>query len=300
MPRATHPQARQKEAPRLRTGRTQTLRRQQLTTHHPPQKRWQQQHPQEVGRIMMSSRSLLTAQRARGFLAHKRTMPLAAVLIAALIPVAGCGSSDNGVASKPASQILAATRAAAVSASSVHIVGTSKVRQGPPLKLDASMSKQHAHAQFSAFALSIQTIRDGDTLYVKGNPAFNQRIESTQGVKVPSGKWLRGTSASLGQIGMLTEIDKELPVILGGSGPISKGAKVTIDGQPAITLKLTRKLYTGTLYVATTGQPYPLKLIKTGRETGQTTFSGWDDTTIATTPPANAVDISRLEHIKGH
>lgn len=41
-------------------------------------------------------------------------------------------------------------------------------------------------------------------------------------------------------------------------GTVSKGARVKLGGQPTITLKLTRKLYTGTLYAATTGQPYPL------------------------------------------
>jgi hypothetical protein len=222
-------------------------------------------------------------------------LPLALVLA---LPLVSCGSSDNGVASKQAGQILASARAAAQSASSVHMVASSKITHGGSLKLDGSLAKDQAHVQVSLFGMTMEVIRDGDTLYVKGNRQFDERLEVTLGVKVPSGKWLKGTTSSLGQIGSFTEIDRELPVILSGSGKVTKGAKVEIDGQPAITLKLTRKLYSGTLYVATTGEPYPLKLLKRGRETGQTTFTGWNDP-VSLTPPANAIEISQLQHVKG-
>jgi hypothetical protein len=225
----------------------------------------------------------------------------------ALLALAGCGSSsDNGVAAKPAGQILQATRSAAQNASSVHVLANSKVLSGRPLKLDASLAKNQGHAQVSFFGFNFQAIRDADTIYIKGNPAFDARLESTLGVKIPPRKWLKGTTSSLGQIASFTDPSKELPIILAGTGKTTKGTETKIHGQPAIPLKLTRKLYTGTLYVATTGQPYPLKLIKTPQkagpsETGQTTFTAWNKP-ISVTPPANAIDITQLEHLKkkGH
>jgi hypothetical protein len=222
-----------------------------------------------------------------------------------LLVLAGCGSSDNGVASRPADQILQATRAAAQSASSVHVISSSKILNGRPFKLDASLSKQQAHARIAFFGYDLEAIRDGNTIYVKGNPQFNARLEETMGVKVPSGVWLKGSTRSLGQIGAFTDISKELPLVLSGSGPVSKGAETKTNGQPAITLKLMRKLYTGALYVATTGQPYPLKLIKNPNkagpsETGQTTFTGWNDP-VTVSPPAHAIEISQLQPVKkGH
>jgi hypothetical protein len=226
----------------------------------------------------------------------------------ALLALAGCGSSsDNGVAAKPADEILQATRSAAQNASSVHVLATSKALNGRPLKLDASLSKQQAHAQISFFGFNFRAIRDADTLYIKGNPRFDARLESTLGVKIPPGKWLKGTTtSSLGQIASFTDISKELPLILSGTGKTTKGNTTKINGQPAITLKLTRKLYTGTLYIATTGQPYPLKLIKTPpkagpSETGHTTFTNWDEP-VTITPPASAIDITQLQQLKkkGH
>jgi hypothetical protein len=216
-----------------------------------------------------------------------------------VMSVAGCGSSDNGVAAKSASEILAATRAAAQSASSVHVVVSAKVLTGRPFKLDVRLGKRQAHARVLFFGSGFEAIRDNNTVYIKGNTTFDERLESALGVKVPSGVWLKATTSSLRQIGSFTDIGRELPVILSGSGKVSKGAEVKIDGQPAITIKLTRKLYTGTLYVATTGPPYPLKLTKTGEETGQTTFTGWNDP-VTVSPPSKAVEIGQLQQIKGH
>jgi hypothetical protein len=208
--------------------------------------------------------------------------------------LAGCGSSDNRVASKPASEILAAARAAAQSATSVRITSSSNVGKAK-LTLDASLAKENARAQLSLLGIDVEAIRIGDTLYIKGNRAFDARLQSTLGVKVPSGVWLKGpASGVLGQVGAFTSMNREVPLILGARGPITKGATTRINGQPAIELKETAKLYTGTLYVATTGNPYPIQLRKTGRETGQTTFTAWNDP-VTVSAPANAVEISQLK-----
>jgi hypothetical protein len=245
---------------------------------------------------VISARSSVVSKRANDPLARGRAVLLGAIFALLVAQVsAGCGSSDNGVASKSAPQILAAARSAAQKASSVHVLASTKITHGGSLSLDASLSKDQAHAHSSFLGLSFEVIRKGNTLYLKGNPLFNARLEATMGIKVPSGVWLKGSDGRLAQIGSFTDISKELPLILSGSGKVTKGQKTEINGQPAIILKETRKLYTGTLYVATTGEPYPLKLSKTGRETGQTTFTGWNDP-VTVTAPANAVELSGLEH----
>jgi hypothetical protein len=232
------------------------------------------------------------------------TAPTSLGLTVLALLMAGCGSSDNGVAAKPASEILQATIVAAKSASSVHVTVSSKITRGGSLELDATLAKDRGHAQVSLYGTTFEVIRDGDTLYVKGNQLFAARLGAVLGVKIPANTWLKGsTTGPLAQTGSFTSIEKELPLMLQGSGPISKGATIKINGQPAITLKETRKLYAGTLYVATTGKPYPLKLLKTGPgqsslgETGHTTFTNWNDPTTVT-PPSNAIDISQLEHAK--
>jgi hypothetical protein len=236
-----------------------------------------------------------------------RQLLLSMLALALLVLVtAGCGSSDNGVAAKSASEILQATRTAAQSASSVHVVSSAKSTRGGSLTLDASLATDQGHAKVTFFGFSLQAIRTGDTIYVKGNELFAARMGAALGVKVPANTWIKGPAkGTLGHAaGTFTNITTELPVMLAGTGKVTKGAKTSIDGQPTIALELSRKLYSGNLYVATTGQPYPLKLVKTGpgdtpgfSETGQTTFTGWNDP-VTVTPPANAVDIAQLQPVK--
>jgi hypothetical protein len=249
---------------------------------------------------VLSVCSLIARERARRPSVLGRPVlcgGLFAVLL--LVVLAGCGSSENEVSSKSAPEILAASRSAAQRASSVHVLASTKITHGGSLSLDASLSKDQARAHISFLGLSFEVIRKGDTLYLKGNPLFNARLEATMKVKVPSKVWLKGSTNSLAQIGSFTDIGKELPLILSGSGAVMKGQRTKINGQPAITLKETRKLYTGTLYVASTGEPYPLKLRKSGRETGQSTFSDWN-APVSVSAPTNTVEISQLEHKKGH
>ena len=59
-----------------------------------------------------------------------------------------------------------------------------------------------------------------------------------------------------------------------------------------IELKTEGKLYKGRLYIKTTGEPYPLRLEKTGRETSHATFTNWNQTP-APTAPTNTTTISR-------
>ncbi len=68
------------------------------------------------------------------------------------------------------------------------------------------------------------------------------------------------------------------------SGDVNKGTTRQVDGQSALELKTTGKLYTGRLYVSATGQPYPVRLEKHGRETAQFTFTDWNATPAPTAP----------------
>ncbi len=62
-----------------------------------------------------------------------------------------------------------------------------------------------------------------------------------------------------------------------------------------IELKPSGRLYTASLYIATTGQPYPLKLEKRGRLTATATFSAWNDA-VTVTPPANTIRVDDIGH----
>jgi hypothetical protein len=208
--------------------------------------------------------------------------------------LAGCGgSSGNGVAAKSAAEILAASRAAASGATSVHIV--SKVSQGPVvLTFNLKLASSGGRAQVSLAGLDYEVIRVGDTLYAKGNAVFDARLARLDraAAKVPVGAWLKApaNSGQLAQLAAVTDLSGELSRWLGSAAVLTKGLSTAVNGQPVIELKETARLFSGSLYVATTGKPYPIKLVKRGRETGQTTFTDWNQP-VSLAPPANAIAI---------
>jgi hypothetical protein len=221
-----------------------------------------------------------------------RARPTTAATLLLLLLLVGCdSSSSNGVASKSAGEILAASRAAAIAASSVHVI--SRSAQGPAVvRLNLQLTSGGGRAQVSILGVDYEAIRIGDVLYVKGSPVFYKRLAAVTGVHVPVGRWLKapaGTRA-LAEFRALTS-PSELELLLSTVGS-SKGATTTIKGQPVIELREAGKLYAGAMYVATTGKPYPYEILKHGAETSQTTFSDWDEP-VSLSAPANAVAIGR-------
>jgi hypothetical protein len=226
---------------------------------------------------------------------------LALVLVLAMVLV-GCGSSDNGVASKPASEILAASATAAKSASSVRI--SSETRTGPvtsTFKLE--LGRSSGRAIYSFLGMRFEVLRTGGAVYLRGNKRFRERLGyklggqegATAAVKLPTGIWIEVPAGndSLPELRELTSISASIARILRG-GPFTKGPETTIEGQKAVTLKKAAKLYTGLLYIATTGEPYPIQLVKQSRQTGKIAFTGWNEP-ITLSAPTNTVDIRTLE-----
>jgi hypothetical protein len=242
--------------------------------------------------------SLPSVRTGRASIRSDAVVPLAVVV--AVLALAGCGgSAGNGIASKTPAEILAASRAAATSATSVNVV--SKASQGRlGVTLSAQLASDGGRAQLSVLGVAFEVIRIGKTVYVKGSLGLYKSLGIGIAAKVPRGSWLTGpVSGKLGQFATFTDLSSELNRLLPASNALlAKGPTATLDGQHVLELNATAKLFTGVLYVPTTGRPYPIELTKHGRETGQSTFSEWDKP-ITLNPPANAIQLSQLEH-KSH
>jgi len=218
---------------------------------------------------------------------------LSALVLA--VGLAGCGgSSGNGIATKAPAEILAASRAAAMSATSVHVV--SNASQGRlSFTSDLELAGNGGRARISLIGLTYEVIRIGSTLYVTGDRAFFGRFLPSTGRRVREGTWLRGSADTgrLAQLASFTYLNRELSRLLSGAGSLRKGATTTVGGLHAIELEQTTRLFTGTVYIATAEKPYPIQIIKRGRESGTTTFSGWDQS-VSLAAPAKAVPASEL------
>lgn len=234
---------------------------------------------------------------------RRPTPRLAASLLALVaLAIAGCGSSSgsggNGVSSKSPTEILAASKAAADSASSVHVAGT-LTSNGTPVTLNLSLSSGHGgRGQISQGSLSFELIVVSDTIYIKGSPAFYSHFGGAAAAQLFQGKWLKApiSGGELGSLASLTDFGRLLDQTLASHGTLAKGATTTVAGEPVIELRDTSN--NGSLFVASTGKPYPIEIVKHGSETGHISFTAWNQP-VSLSAPTGAIDLSQLQN-SGH
>jgi hypothetical protein len=203
-------------------------------------------------------------------------------------------TADNGVASKSPTAILAATKVAADSATSVHVAGSID-SNGTPLTLDMDLlAGKGGRGRISENGISFELIVTGDTVYINGSPAFYKRIGGSAAAQLFQGKWLKAsaTGGDFASIASLTDLRKLVDTTLANHGTLAAGATTTVNGQKVIGVTDTTKH--GTLYIATTGKPYPIEIIKSGAGGGKITFDQWDKP-VSVSAPANAVDVAKLQ-----
>ncbi len=233
-----------------------------------------------------------------------RTRPPLAVawLLAAVVAVAlltGCGSSSsgNGVASKSATEIVAAAKKAADGAASVHIAG-SIVNEGKPLSIDMELlAGKGGRGRITLEGLSIDLIRVGGAVYINGSQAFYSHIAGPAAAKALQGKWLKApeNGGNFASLASLTDLGKLIDTTLSGHGTLAKGATTKLEGQSVIAVNDATK--GGTLYVATSGSAYPIAVSKSGSGGGRIVFDRWNKP-VTLTAPANAININQLQ--SGH
>jgi hypothetical protein len=220
---------------------------------------------------------------------------LAAGGVLALIAFAGCGgSSSNGVASKAPNEILAATKAAAIAAQSVHVAGVLVSARTPvSFNLDLVAGKGAA-GQVTEHGLSFQVVEVDGAVYIAGSPAFYQHFGGIPAVQLFEGRWLKvpGNRGEFAALSSLTDLGTLLRTLLTTDGTLESGGTTTVGRKRVVAVK---QLPThGTVYVATTGKPYPVEVVTVGRGGGSVSFDHWNAAG-PLTPPASAIDVSRLE-----
>jgi hypothetical protein len=226
------------------------------------------------------------------------TASIALVLMTAVL--GGCGgsssgsSSGNGIASKAPAEIVALAKVAADSASSVHVSG-SIVSGGSPITLDLELlAGKGGRGRISENGLSFNLIQVGGTAYISGSPAFYSHFGGPAAAQLFQGKWLKAptSNGSFSTLGSLTNLSQLVDSALASHGTLQKGATTTVDRQQVITI--TNASHGGTLYVATTGKPYPIQITKSGTNGGKILFDRWN-APFTLVAPKNAIDLSQLQ-----
>ncbi len=218
---------------------------------------------------------------------------LGLALLAAAITGCGSSSEGNGIARKTPTEILAGAKVLADSANSVHVSG-SILSGRAPITLDMYLlASKGGRGQVSENGLSFELIQIHGNVFLKGSPAFYRHVAGATAAQLLQGRWLKApaSAGNLASLASLTDLRQLMDATLTAHGPLVKGAVATVDGRKALAITDTSQ--GGTLYVATTGPPYPVAVAKGGAGSGKIVFDHWNGP-VSVTAPANAIDITQL------
>lgn len=205
----------------------------------------------------------------------------------------GGGSSDNGISSKSPDQIVSAVNTAVNGVNSVHVAGAVS-NGGSKTTLDLNLvNGKGGKGTMSQSGLAFKIVAVGNQVYINGSNAFWQKFGGSAAAQLLSGKWLKApATGQLSSIASLTNVHTLFNQLLSSHGKLAKGSTTTVHGQKVIAVNDTTN--GGTLYVATTGKPYPIELNKSGSDGGQITFDQFNQA-VTLAAPSNSIDISKLQ-----
>jgi hypothetical protein len=209
-----------------------------------------------------------------------------------------CGSSSpggNGIAAKPAAQAVTTAYRAMESAASVRMYGsftTSGQRYTIDITLAPTGMRGSMTAPFEGAKLaSVDMILAKGTMYIRSSTLWRQVGGSTV-ASLLDNRWVILPASSLK--GFPFSNAKTFINLLKGKNlsTLSKdrtaGVQATVKGQPAI--KFAAK--GGALYIASTGQPYPLEI---SQGSGNTLYFQYSGLPTSITAPSHPLDLSKLE-----
>lgn len=246
----------------------------------------------------------------------------ALALIAGGGVLAGCGSSSdsssggaattaaatstaapNGIENKSAKEILDASLAAANAASSVTVTGA-LTQDGQKVALDLQLGEEAAQGSITAQGVDIEIkVLGGKSYFKLSGEAFakiagaGDNPELVQAVSALLGdKWLvapdEQAAGELSSLGKLSQKGELLKGIIESAGDVTVAGSSQVNGQPVILLKGSDE--SGTLAIATTGEPYPLQVKGSdGSDGGQIDFTDWN-APVNVTAPTDVIDIGQL------
>ena len=213
-------------------------------------------------------------------------------------PAASTSSApaDNGVAALTADQILERAKTALKAANAFHVKG-SVVDKGQRTTMDF---KTRAGALLGSLAIGkakIELLTVAGKQYMRPNEAFwatsLDRTKAHTMAKLMGDKWAKipDKNQDFTNLFSAASIDE----LLKPGGKLTKGQTKEVDGVPAIGL-VENSSDGGTLWVATTGEAYPLRLQPKNPSEGGIAFSEFGATfpEIKAPPEAQVIDFETL------
>ncbi|WP_369247137.1 hypothetical protein [Streptomyces sp. R41] len=246
-----------------------------------------------------------------------RRTALAALCLAAAATagLTGCLPGENKADSKPKGPFSGLTGGEIADRAVKATTGATSLRMkgdvpddedGGTIRIDMALNKKGECAGTMSMAGQgkADLIKTGDTVYMKYDEAFlraqskgESKADTDAAVAMLAGKWTKmsATGSDAKDIASFCDLD----TVLGGAEDVNsdatRGKTSTVDGTPAIILHEKDGKDRYTLYVATEGKPYLLRVDSTSaKDPGTLTFSEYDKPVPAKTPTGKILDLDKL------
>jgi hypothetical protein len=220
------------------------------------------------------------------------------IVVAAVVAVAvnACGSGMHGVAAKDPEAIVAAATKAIEGVRSVEVSGSvNQASARDQIRFDLHLvNGRGATGSLSENGLAFQLVTIGKVAYVKATAAFWDQFGGASVAAQLHGRWLRAPSdhGDFASFASLTDVHKLIAGLLAGHGALTKGATSTVDGRGVIAVHDASRQ--GSLYVATSGSPYPMRIENESSDKGQIDFRRFN-ARVTLRAPAHSVSIFSLQ-----
>ena len=191
-------------------------------------------------------------------------------------------------------QIVAAAKAAADGAATVHVSGTIS-SGGKPLSIDMELVRgKGGRGRITVEGVSVNLIRVAGAVYIDGTPAFYRHIAGPAAARLLQGKWLKAPekSGNFASLASLTDLAQLVDTTLTNHGTLVVDGTKTLNGQKVVAVRDASQ--GGTLFVATVGSAFPIEVAKDGGSGGRIVFDRWNQP-VSLVAPANAININQLQ-----
>lgn len=195
----------------------------------------------------------------------------------------------NGVETLGPKRILKRAETAAMKARSVQLVG-----DAPDASLDLVVTKDSSDGRRTSADVTLRTrVVDGN-IYIRADKSYWTEAFNKKKAARIGDKWVTGDldNPRLETFKQTSTMKPLMRQFLRTSGAAEVGEVGGVRGQPAVPVTSE----SGTLWIATTGKPYPLLLSAPGDDaSSEVSFRKWDKkVVIKAPPPKNTISLADL------
>lgn len=242
---------------------------------------------------------------------HSWAARVAAGAAAVALTVTGgaVAQADDDIASLGAEQIADRSRDALLQVSSLHLSARGSLDgSGDRMSVDLTLDRAGNCAGGVDMGEdgSVEIVKRADDVWLKPDKAFWETHVPIGGATfdaILDGRYMKAKAddARLLTVTEVCDLDTFRELITDNRdaaerGTLTKGRETEVDGAPVIPVTRTQGEERLTVYVATEGEPYPVRITVQGaEEEGTVDFSGFDRPVPAETPAASeTVDVTAL------